>query len=97
MDETTNTYQRSVVNTLFTYHKNTKLVSVDFLSYVNNVTIGQTFISILLKYDVSITSFYFFLSDSATYMKKYYKDILHSLMTQLIHIPYYAYILNLIG
>ena len=97
MDETTDACQRSVVNTLFTYRKDTKLVSVDFLLRVNNVTMGQTLISILPKYDVPITSPRLFLSDSAAYMKKCYKDVLHPLMPQLIHIPYCAHILNLIG
>src|ERR1044071_1013930 len=97
MDETTDACQRSVVNTLFAYRKDTKLVSVDFLLRVNNVTIGQTLISILPKYDVPITSPRLFLSDSAAYMKKCYKDVLHPLMPQLIHISCCAHILNLIG
>jgi hypothetical protein len=36
MDETTDACQRSVVNTLFAYRENTKLVSVDFLTRVCN-------------------------------------------------------------
>ena len=58
MDETTDAYQRSVVNTLFTYHKNTKLVSVDFLLYINNVIIDQILINILSKYNILIISSY---------------------------------------
>ena len=38
MDETTDDCARSVVNTLFCYHNETKLVSVDFLERVNNTT-----------------------------------------------------------
>jgi hypothetical protein len=97
MDETTDACQRSVVNTLFVYRKDTKLVSVDFLTRVNNVTMGQTLISILPKYDISITSPRLFLTDSAAYMKKCYREVLHPIMPQLIHIPCCAHILNLIG
>jgi len=97
MDETTDACQRSVVNTLFAYRKDTKLVSVDFLTRVNNTTMGQTLISILPKYDISITSPRLFLTDSAAYMKKCYREVLHPIMPQLIHIPCCAHILNLIG
>ena len=96
MDETTDACQRSVVNTLFAYRENTKLVSVDFLTRVNNTTIGQTLISIIPKYDIPITS-RIFLTDSAAYMKKCYNEVLHPIMPQLIHIPCCAHILNLIG
>ncbi|CAH1769004.1 14279_t:CDS:2, partial [Entrophospora sp. SA101] len=89
-------HQLSVVNTLFAYHNNTKLVSVDFLARVNNVTMGQTLINILPKYDIPITS-HLFLTDSAAYMKKCYCEVLHPIMPQLIHIPCCAHILNLIG
>src|SRR4051812_48983430 len=75
MDETTDACQRSVVNTLFAYRENTKLVSVDFLTRVNNTTIGQTLISIIPKYDIPITS-RIFLTDSAAYMKKCYNEVL---------------------
>lgn len=97
MDETTDACQRSVVNTLFVYRKDTKLVSVDFLTRVNNVTMGQTLINILPKYDISITFPRLFLTDSAAYMKKCYREVLHPIMPQLIHIPCCAHILNLIG
>jgi len=85
MDETTDACQRSVVNTLFAYRDNTKLASVDFLTRVNNTTMGQTLISILPKYDIPITSPHLFLTDSAAYMKKCYHEVLHPIMPQLIH------------
>ena len=97
MDETTDACQRSVVNTLFAYRKNTKLVSVDFLTRVNNATMGQTLINILSNYDIPITSPRLFLTDSAAYMKKCYREVLHPIMPQLIHIPCCAHVLNLIG
>ncbi len=97
MDKTTDTCQKSVVNTFFVYRKDTKLVSVDFLTHINNVTMGQTLISILLKYDISITFSHLFLTNSATYMKKCYCEVLHPIMSQLIYIFCYVYILNLIG
>ncbi|GBC16444.2 CGG triplet repeat-binding protein 1 [Rhizophagus irregularis DAOM 181602=DAOM 197198] len=44
MDETTDDCARSVVNTIFCYRNETKLVSVDFLERVNNTTMGQSFL-----------------------------------------------------
>ena len=40
MDETTDDCAWSVVNTLFCYCNETKLVSVDFLGCINNITMG---------------------------------------------------------
>lgn len=97
MDETTDSCARSVVNTLFVYRNFTKLVSVNFLDIVNNTTIGQTLVTILSSYNISFNIPCLFLSDSAAYMKKCYKDVLAPLMPQLIHVPCCAHILNLIG
>ncbi len=97
MDETTDDCGRSVVNTLFHFQKNTKLVSVDFLIQVNNLTIGSTLLTILTKYNIPLSFSRLFLSDSAAYMKKCYRDVLHPIMPQLIHVPCCAHILNLIG
>ena len=36
-------------------------------------------------------------SNSAAYMKKCYRDVLKPLMPRLIHLPYLAHIINLIG
>ncbi|CAG8845422.1 35028_t:CDS:1, partial [Gigaspora margarita] len=44
MDETTDDCSQSVVNTIFSYKNNTKLVSIEFLSQVNNTTIGQNYV-----------------------------------------------------
>ena len=97
MDETTDDCGCSVVNTLFHFQKNTKLVSVDFLIQVNNSTIGSTLLTILTKYNIPLSFPRLFLSDSAAYMKKCYRDVLHPIMPQLIHVPCCAHILNLIG
>ena len=40
MDESSDDYTWSIINTLFTYRSDTKLVSVDFLEQVNNSTIA---------------------------------------------------------
>lgn len=40
MDETTDDCARSIVNTLFAYQNEIKLVSVNFLEKVNNITMG---------------------------------------------------------
>ena len=72
MDESSDDCGRSVVNTLFTYHSYTKLVSVDFLEQVNNTTMAQTLLPILLSYNIPLNIPHLFLSDSAAYMKKCY-------------------------
>ncbi|CAB4427774.1 unnamed protein product [Rhizophagus irregularis] len=69
MDETTDDCARSVVNTLFCYHNETKLVSVDFLERVNNTTMGQLLTTILTHFNISFNLPRLFLSDSAAYMK----------------------------
>ena len=96
MDKTTDNCARSVINTLFCYRNETKLVSVDFLERVNN-TMGQTLTTILTHFNISFNLPCLFLSDSATYMKKCYHEVLLLLMPQLIHVPYCAHIINLIG
>ncbi|PKK68258.1 hypothetical protein RhiirC2_546650 [Rhizophagus irregularis] len=97
MDETLDSCARSVVNTIFVYRNSTKLVSVNFLERVNNSTIGQTLFYVLLNNNIPFNKPILFLSDSAAYMKKCYRDILKPVMPQLIHVPCCAHILNLIG
>ncbi|PKC61289.1 hypothetical protein RhiirA1_466768 [Rhizophagus irregularis] len=96
MDETTDDCARSVVNTLFHFRTNTKLVSVDFLIQVNNSTIGSTLLTILTKYNIPFSLPRLFISDSAAYMKKCFREVLKPVMPQLIHAPCCAHILNLI-
>src|SRR3954452_10709102 len=97
MDESSDDCGQPVVNTLFIYHSYTKLVSVDFLEQVNNTTIAQTLLPILHSYNIPLNLPHLFLSDSAAYMKKCYRDVLKPLMPQLLHLPCPAHILNLIG
>ncbi|GBC54258.2 CGG triplet repeat-binding protein 1 [Rhizophagus irregularis DAOM 181602=DAOM 197198] len=97
MDETTDDCARSVVNTLFHFRTNTKLVSVDFLIQVNNSTIGSTLLTILTKYNIPFSLPHLFISDSAAYMKKCFREVLKPVMPQLIYAPCCAHILNLIG
>ena len=87
----------SVVNTFFHFRTNTKLVSVDFLIQVNNSTMGFTLLTILTKYNIPLSISRLFLSDSAAYMKKCFREVLKPVMPQLIHAPCCAHILNLIG
>jgi len=96
-DETTDDCARSVVNTLFSYRNNTKLVSVDFLTQVNNVTIGQNCVSSITSFQIPLSSPRVIVTDSAAYMKKSFREVLKPLMPQLIHIPCCAHIINLIG
>src|SRR6266542_4202477 len=97
MDETTDDCSRSVVNTLFTFRQNTKLVSVDFLKCVNNSTMGGVLLPILNNYNIPFSLPRLFLSDSAAYMKKCYREVLKPVMPQLIHVPCCTHIINLIG
>ena len=96
-DETTDDCSRSVVNTLFSYRDNTKLVSVDFLLQVNNATIGQNCINVITTFQIPLSSPRVFVTDSAAYMKKCFREVLKPLMPQLIHIPCCAHIINLVG
>jgi hypothetical protein len=50
IDEATDDCSRSVVNTLFSYRNNTKSVSVNFLTQVNNTTIGQNCVNIIITF-----------------------------------------------
>jgi hypothetical protein len=97
MDKTTDDCSRSVVNTLFAFRQNTKLVSVDFLERINNSTMGGTLLNILSHYNIPYTLPRLFLSDSATYMKKCFQEVLKPIILQLIHLPCCAHIINLIG
>ena len=97
MDEATDDCSRSVVNTLFSYRNNTKLVSVNFLTQVNNATISQNCVNIITTYQIPLSLPRVFVTDSAAYMKKSFREVLKPLMTQLIHMPCCAYIINLIG
>ncbi|GBB93453.1 hypothetical protein RclHR1_21770003 [Rhizophagus clarus] len=87
MDETTDDCSRSVVNTIFCYRNKIKLVSVDFLERVNNTTIGQVLMTTLTHFNIPFNLPRLFLSDSAAYMKKCYREILSPLMPNLIHAP----------
>ncbi|RGB26376.1 hypothetical protein C1646_770492 [Rhizophagus diaphanus] len=76
MNELSDDYVCSVVNTLFAYHQDTKLVSVNFLHWVNNTTIGQILLPILHSYNIFLNISCLFLSNSAAYMKKCYHEVL---------------------
>ncbi len=96
INETIDNCLRNIVNTFFTFHQNTKLVLVNFLEYVNNLTIGRVLLLILINYNISFSLSRLFLSNSAAYMKKCYREVLKLIISQLIYIPYCAYIINLI-
>ena len=68
-DETTDNCSRSIINTLFSYKDNTKLVSVNFLLQVNNATISQNCINIIISFQIPLPFPQIFVIDSATYMK----------------------------
>ena len=97
MDELSDDCSRSVLNTLFCYQNSVKLVSVDYLTHVNNSTVGQTCVNIITTFKIPLSFPRIFVSDSAQYMKKSFREVLKPLMPQLIHIPCCAHILHLIG
>ena len=96
VDETTDSRARSVVNILFSYRGNTRLVAVDYLNSVNSVTIGQLIICTLIEWSIPFDFPRLLASDSAAYMKKSYCELLKPVMPQLIHSPCLAHVLNLI-
>lgn len=96
-DETTDDCARSVVNILFNYQNVTKLVVVDFLNEVNNVTVGQIILRTLVEWSIPFNAPRLLVSDSASYMKKCFYNILKPVMPQLFHMTCIAHILNLIG
>lgn len=96
IDETTDKKARSVVNTLFSYQGCVKLVSVDFLPQVNNITIGQLVFRLLVEWEIPFNQPYLIASDSASYMKKSVREILKPAMPQLKHNLCPAHILYLI-
>ena len=70
IDETTDSRARNVVNILFSYYGNTRLIAVDYLNSVNNITIGQLIIYILTEWSIPFNFLCLLVSDSASYMKK---------------------------
>ena len=58
---------------------------------------GKYDASQLVEVKIPLNLPYLFISDSASYMKKCYKDVLKPIMPQLIHLPCPAHIMNLIG
>ncbi|CAG8612295.1 724_t:CDS:2 [Cetraspora pellucida] len=75
----------SVINILFSYHGITKLIEVGFLDQVNNRTIDELIIQILVKWSIPFEYPCLIASDSAAYMKKYHHEVLKPLLPQLIH------------
>ena len=68
-----------------------------FIVMANDADLLRTIITILTTYNISFNLPHLFLSDSAAYMKKCYREVLLPLMPQLIHVPCCAHIINLIG
>lgn len=97
VDETTDSRARSVVNILFSYRGFTKLVVVDFLGIVNNSTIGQLVVRILVEWNIPFGNVRLIASNSAAYMKKCVREVLKPIMPQILHQTCLAHILNLIS
>ena len=86
-----------VVNQLYSYKNQTKLIKVDFIEKVNHTTISQLVVSTLNFYNIPFNNIIFLISDNAAYMKKAYNDILSPLIPQLLHNSCFAHIYNLVG
>ncbi|CAG8465177.1 9238_t:CDS:2, partial [Dentiscutata heterogama] len=65
--------------------------------HVNNSIVGEVLLTLLVKYNIAYTLPRLFVSDSAAYMKKCYREVLKLFMPQLVHAPCCAHIINLIG
>src|SRR5207248_2330220 len=65
IDETTDSRTRSIVNILFSYNGVTKLVHLDYLENVNNCTISQLIIQILVQWEIPFNIPQIIASDSA--------------------------------
>ena len=96
IDKTTDSRARSVVNILFSYRSNIKLVVVDFLDSVNNLTIGRLVLTTLIEWFIPFSIPHLITSDSAAYIKKSHRDVLKPVMPQLKYLPCLAHILNII-
>ncbi|CAG8815303.1 16646_t:CDS:1, partial [Cetraspora pellucida] len=97
IDETTDVKGCNVVNTLFAYHRTTKLVSVDFLEAVNFSTIGGLILQLLTEWKILFNLPKLIASDSTSYMKKCFRKALNPVMQQLKHNTCPAHIVNLIS
>src|SRR6266540_3497380 len=54
-------------------------------------------VAIITTFQIPLSSSRLFVTDSAAYMKKCFREVLKPLMPQLIHISCYAHIINLVG
>ena len=97
IDEMTDIRGHSVVNTLFSYQRITKLILVDYLQQVNYSTIGRLILQLLIEQNISFTLPKLIATDSASYIKKVFCEALNPIMQQLKHNTYLAHIINLIG
>ncbi|CAG8845250.1 27468_t:CDS:1, partial [Gigaspora margarita] len=86
VDKTTNDCAKSVVNILFSYQNITKLVFVDFLNDINNIIVGQLILQTLFEWFIPFNTTRLFVSDSASYIKKWFNNILKPVMPQITHI-----------
>ncbi|CAG8643613.1 6925_t:CDS:2, partial [Diversispora eburnea] len=78
------------------YEQLREIFCVDFISQVNNVTVGQLVLKTLVKCEIPFTYPYLIVSDSAAYMKKSVREILQPVMPQIRHNTYCAHIIQLI-
>ncbi|CAG8833294.1 6864_t:CDS:2, partial [Gigaspora margarita] len=70
VNKTTNSRARSIVNILFNYRNNTKLVVVNYLNSVNNTTMGQLIVKTLIEWLILFNCLCLLVYDSASYKEK---------------------------
>ena len=97
LDETTDACGRCVLGILLQPVAETPMAAdIVFLERVNFNTVSQAVISCLNSYHVDFDDVWAFVTDSASYMKKAFKTILHGLFPNSRHITCLAHLLNLV-
>ena len=88
-------YQRSVLVTLAIPEGQGEsyIIGLDFLARVNNITVSQSVIRHLNAYNINLDNVLAFVSESAQYMRKAYKDTLHGIFPNSYHVCCVAHML----
>ncbi|XP_064483592.1 uncharacterized protein LOC135396511 [Ornithodoros turicata] len=103
IDETTDNRAKSVVNALFVKASSTGdslqpvLVDVTFTNEVNAAVIGRIVVKALMTYGVEFEDVTALVTDSASYMKKAFRECIQPLCSNAVHVTCVAHGVNLIG
>ena len=102
VDETTDVKQRYVLNILAkplnaSTNEDFFLIDTVFLEKCDNSTVSQAVIKSLTDFGIDFDQVRAFISDSAGYMIKAFRDVLSKLFTRAEHVTCWAHILHLVG